>query len=122
MPRTKVFHPDRVCGRYFLYHQSKQQYYAHPAIWKESLLNQLLEINYEVDKESCICKCCEWDFKNGVGKAGYITRRRAKDVPKCTVHKCFNESRRATKTAICSIDEVAEIFKIRPDISAKDVA
>ena len=41
-------------------------------------------------------------------------------MPKCIVDKCFNESRCATMTAICSIDEVAEIFEIRPDISATD--
>ena len=123
MPWTKVFHPDQVCGPCFLFQQSKQQYYAYPATWKESLLNQLLEINNEVDKESCICRRCEWDFKNGVGNADYIPRWRhwrAKDVPKCIVDKCFNESHCATMTAICSIDEVAEIFEIRPDISATD--
>ena len=105
----------------FIGGEFKQQYYAHPATWKESLLNQLLEINNEVDKESCICRCCEWDFKNGVGNAGYIPQWRAKDVPKYIVDKCFNESRHATKTAICSIDEVAEKFEIRPDISVTDV-
>ena len=80
MPRTKVFHHDRACGPCFLCHQSKQQYYAHPATWKESLLKQLLQINNEIDKESCICRSCEWDFKNGVGNAGYIPRWRAKTL------------------------------------------
>ena len=42
-------------------------------------------------------------------------------MPKYIVDKCFNESRHATKTAICSIDEVVEKFEIRPDISVTDV-
>ena len=83
-------------------------------------ISSYIEVNNEVDNESCICKRCEWDFKNGVGNVDYIPRWRAKDVPKCIVDKCFNESRCATMTAIYSIDEVAEIFEIRPDISATD--
>ena len=48
-------------------------------------ISSYIEVNNEVDKESCICKHCEWDFKNGVGNVDYIPRWRAKDVPKCIV-------------------------------------
>ena len=54
--RVKAFHPDRECGPCFLCQQTKQQHYAHPATWTDSLYSQLLQINSNVDKTSCVCR------------------------------------------------------------------
>ena len=67
MLRTKKFNPDKVFGPL-----SVQTTIHSSSDLTESLFTQLLEINSEVDKESCICRNCEKDFKNRVCNADYV--------------------------------------------------
>ena len=123
MPRAKSNHPDSECGPCFFCHQSKRQYYAHPVTWPESLVSQLVEINGNVNKESCICRNCEKDFRNGIGKSDCVPHWRVKDkpLPMCIVSECCNESNcNGITTSICNVETVAATLGIRSGMMTTD--
>ena len=111
MPHTKLTHQGRECGPCSLCHQERRQSYAHPINWSDSLYSELLKLEKDIDKKSCICRNCEKDFKMGVSN-DYTPRWKSKERSlECIVANCTNSIDLITST-ICTLSKVAEIHDV----------